>query len=375
MAAKKKAGIKVLSLKALAKKYPGSGIASEVMGDTQLWLPSTFLLLNERMGGGIPYGKMIEIFGMESSGKSLLAFNFAYSAQQLGGVVIWIDAEAAYTKEWAVLNGLDNSRVDLFQENKIEVISDFIMDKVIYWRSVLTNNEPILLITDSIASLECLENMNSSHQDAKAEMGNRAKQIDKMLRTRNPLLSDLGICSIFINQVRAKIGASKFEDPDTTPGGKATAFYASIRLGVYGGKQITGKIKGKEARVGRVSTIRFIKNKVAPPKASIKGAEVYFDPRFQEENIGFKKYFGLAELLVELGVLERKKGASWYTFKGKNFANGDKKLLQILEKDDDLRRKLIRRAGINTISATQKKIDSLSENLYPIPTNMAEYEE
>lgn len=366
--AKAKALGKVLDRKALAKKYTGSGMATEILGDSLLWLPSRFLLLNHIMGGGIPYGKIVEIHGLESSGKSLLSFDFAYCAQQLGGVVIWIDAEAAFTNDWAELNGLDPANVELYIETAVEKISDYIMDMTRYWRSILVNNEPILLVTDSIASLECESNIDSEQSDAKAEMGNRAKAIDKMLRIRNPLLSELGVCTIFINQLRSKIGASKFEDPFTTPGGKAVAFYSSIRLAVFGGKQIKGKIKGKEARVGRNSSIRVIKNKVAPPMPSIKGAEVYFNRKYTEHPVGFSKYFGLPELLVETGIVERKKGASWYTYKGKNIANGDKKFLELLINDETMRRKLIRKAGINTISSFQKKLDSIKTNLYPVST-------
>lgn len=363
--AKKSTGIKISTSAALDKKYKGSGIASKVLNRGGLRLPSRFLYLNYTIGGGLPYGKILEIFGEESSGKSLLAFDFAYCAQKLGGIVIWIDAEQAFTIEWAEANGLDLDKVDLYSETAIENISDFIKDKAIYWRSVLTNNEPILFVTDSIASLNCLSNVNADQMDAKAEMGNRAKKIDEMLRTRNGLLSDLGVCSIFINQVRAKIGATKYEDPYTTPGGKAVAFYASIRLGIYGGKQIKGKIEGYEDRVGRCSTIRVIKNKVGPPRPTIKAAEVYFNPLYKEP-VGYKKYFGLAELLVRLKAVDRKKGASRYYYKEKMIANGEEAFLKVLLTDDKLRSRLIRKSGINTISSTQKEIDEIKTNLYPV---------
>jgi len=361
----KSTGIKIPTAASMDKKYHGSGIASKILGRGGLRLPSRFLYLNYTLSGGIPYGKILEVFGEESSGKSLLAFDFAYCCQQLGGIVIWIDAEQAFTIEWAEANGIDLDKVDLYSETAIESISDFIRDKAIYWRSILTNNEPILIVTDSIASLSCIANINSSQLDAKAEMGNRAKKIDEMLRTRNELLSELGVVSIFINQVRAKIGATKYEDPYTTPGGKATAFYASIRLGIYGGKQIKGKIDGYEDRVGRCSTIRVIKNKVGPPRPTIKSAEVYFNPEYHKP-VGFDKYFGLAELLVRLKVVDRKKGASRIYYKEKMLANGEEAFLKFLIKNDDIRAKLIRRAGINTISKTQKEIDAITTNLYPL---------
>jgi len=372
--AKKSTSIKIPTAASLDKKYKGSGIASKVLNRGGLRLPCKFLYLNYVLSGGLPFGKIMEIFGEESSGKSLLAFDFAYCCQQLGGIVIWIDAEQAFEIEWAEANGIDLDRVDLYSETAIESISDFIRDKALYWRSKLVNNEPILIVTDSIASLNCLVNINSSQLDAKAEMGNRAKAIDGMLRTRNEFLSDLGVASIWINQVRSKIGASKYEDPFTTPGGKAVAFYASIRLGIFGGKQIKGKIDGYEDRVGRHSTIRTIKNKVGPPRPTIKGAEVYFNAEYSE-SIGYKKYFGLPELLVRLGVVERKKGSSRFYFKDKMLANGEDAFMKLLLKDDQLRSKLIRKSGINTISKTQKEIDKLTTNLYPVVAGKEQDEE
>ena len=146
MAKKAKGKLKVQSESALRKKYAGSGRATDIVvsADEMLWLPSRFLALNNQFGGGIPYGKILELFGEESSGKSLLAFDFAYCAQQLGGVVLWADAEYAFTRDWALQNGLDLDRVELFKEKAIEVISDWSVDMAIYYRSKLVNNEPIL---------------------------------------------------------------------------------------------------------------------------------------------------------------------------------------------------------------------------------------
>lgn len=365
--AKKGNKLKKLSEGALRKKYAGSGKASEIMvsGENMLWLPSRFLTFNDQLGGGVPFGKILELFGEESSGKSLLAYDFAYCCQALGGVVLWADSEFAFTHDWAIQNGLDLDQVELFQEKAIENISDWAMDMALFYRSQLTNNEPILLVVDSIAALDCIDNIDSHQLDAKAEMGNRAKAIDKMLRTRNGLFEKLGVAVVLINQLRSKIGASKFEDPDTTPGGKATKFYASQRVGVYGGKQIKAKIKGYEDRVGRVTSIRVKKNKVAPPKPTIKSAEVYFHPEHSEP-IGFSKYFGLPDILVRKGVLDRKKGSSRYYLADKMVANGEAALLKLLKSDEKMRRKLIRKSGINTISTTRKKLEGLTTNRFNV---------
>ncbi len=373
MAKKKQNKLKVSTESALRKKYAGSGLASQVVvhGEDTLWIPSRILALNHQWGGGAPYGKIIEIFGEESSGKSLTAFDFAYTTQALGGIVLWADAEFAFTQDWALKNGLDLEKVEIYKEKAIERISDWSVDMGIYYRNKLTKNEPILLVVDSLAALECLDKLNVSQTDAKAEMGNRAKAIDSWLRGRNGLYEDLGITVILINQLRSKIGASQFEDPDTTPGGKATRFYASIRVGIYGGKAINKKIKGKEERVGRVTSIRIKKNKVAPPRPTLKGVEVYFVDT-EVTDVGFNKYFGLPELLVDMGVLERKKGSSRYYMSGKMIANGEDALIKKINEDDELRKKLIRKSGINTISKTRSKLSKITENLYPITTEKSE---
>ena len=156
-----------------------------------------------------------------------------------------------------------------------------------------------------------------------------------------------------------------FGNPEVTTGGTALKFYASQRIGFYGGKQITQKIKGKERKVGRVTSIRVKKNKVAPPKPTIKAAEVYFTDSSQY-GIGFNKYFGLPSLLVKSGALDRKKGSSRFYMGDKMVANGEEALINKLFEDSDLRKKLIRKSGINTISKTQRQIDKLEGNLYPV---------
>jgi len=367
--AKKPASVKVKSQTALRKRYEGSGTASDIVvaADDMLWLPSRFLAFNDQLGGGIPFGKILELFGQEASGKSLLAYDFAYCCQALGGHVLWADSEHSFTRGWALQNGLDLDRVELYPEKAIEYISDWSMDMTMYYRSKLINNEPILLVVDSIAALDCLANRNTSDIEAKAEMGNRAKAMDKFIRGRNLLWEKLGISVIFINQLRSKIGASKFEDPDTTPGGKATKFYASQRIGVYGGKQLKGTVKGYEDRVGRVTTVRVIKNKVAPPKPTIKAAEVYFHPEYKEP-IGFSKYFNFADVLLRRGILTKKKGASRYYMGTNMVANGETALIKLIKTDAKLRKKLIRKSGVNTISRTRAKMDKLTTNIFEMKT-------
>lgn len=718
MAKKTKVGLKVPTKNEILKKY-GSimRLASDTV-ESNLWLPSTFFALNYTFGGGIPFGKILEVAGEESSGKSLIAYNFAYTCQQLGGHVIWVDAEQSWMNSWAEANGVDPEKVTVLTDTRIEYISDAVADLAIYLRSQLTRNEPILLVIDSIAAMDCADNIDSKMVEGKAEMGGRAKALYKYFRIRSELFYKLGVTQIYINQLRtalnvgfgkdntclhydtmipfvdgtsmkigeiiknkiskevwsyneekhifepkpiidwvvkpetkkwiqfktkgpetingfngftctythhcltnhgwkkaedidihdkliskqrrvingtlrdflwgtipfdcslyngrnnsttritfsngkqedyliwksdmigkafpmkrkankkskliSKIGYTELRDiynkigkerdplklwdlskplspitlaiwymddghrynnvtvgisisprrtdlnrlsnylskvcgldnklyehgikftnqssiklmemispyviesmqykllpgyegkyipftleyqetyipleveivsinkefdktnrrfkrsykrkkyditiPDnhnflagsteqgivvhnTTTGGAALKFYASIRAAFYSGRSITVKQKGKERKAGKLVTIRLIKNKVAPPRPTISKCPVYFNPKFHE--VGFDRCYALEDVLVENDIIEKSSGGV-YKFKGKTLARGEEKFQKLLEEDDELRRKLLRKAEINTIGTTRKKIVALTNNLYSV---------
>lgn len=302
---------------------------------------------------------------------TLVAYDFAYCTQQLGGHVIWVDAEQSWDNSWAEQNGIELDKVTIISSTEIETISDAIADLSILWRSKLTHNEPILLVVDSIAAMDCTENINIKMTDGKAEMGGRAKALYKMFRIRTELLSKLGITQIYINQLRVALNVGFGQDNTTSTGGKALGFYASIRSAFYAGKQVTKKVKGKERKVGKLVSIRPIKNKVAPLRNTISKAPIYFNPKYVEY-VGFDRYHGFADILVEEDVLEKTSGGI-YKYKGKTVVRGEEKFQSVVEEDDKLRRKLIKACGINTISVTQSKIDELVEkgiNLFPVDGNL-----
>lgn len=372
MAGRKK--IKIPTLREIQRKFPSQYIAGEVDESKRPWLPTRFLAFNKVTGGGCPFGKIIELFGEESSGKSLMAYDFAYCCQYLGGMVLWVDAEQSFTNDWATKNGLDLDKIVVFRSTSIEAISDWVANMALYWRSQLTHNEPILLVLDSVSALDTDINLNSEMLNASADMGNRAKAIYKYFRIRNEMLYSLGITQVYINQLRKNLKAGMFENPDTTPGGKALAFYASIRIGLYGGKQITKKVKGKERKIGRVTSIRTIKNKVATPGPTLKGSPLYNNAKYVD-SIGFDRLHFLDEILIEEEIIEKTKSGT-YSYKGKTLCRGAEKFTELLRDDNDLRRKLIRKAGINTLGATKKLLESLQENLYPVDgINSDEYED
>lgn len=368
--AKKKVGIKVPTANELAKRYGDMIITASDTKENGLWLPSTFFMLNYTFGGGIPFGKILEVAGEESSGKSLIAYNFAYATQQLGGHVIWVDAEQAWMNSWAQENGIDPAGVTVIKDTRIENIADALADLTIYWRSQLTHNEPILLVVDSIAAMDCADNIDSKMVDGKSEMGGRAKALYKFFRIRSELFYRLGITQIYINQLRTALNVGFGKDNTTTTGGAALKFYASIRAAFYAGKGITVKYRGKERKAGKLVTIRLIKNKVAPPRPTISKTPVYFNPKYHE--VGFDRYFGLEDVFVENEIIEKSSGGI-YKYKGKQLCRGEEKFQKLLEEDDTLRRRLLKAASINTISTTKKKLASLTENFYPIDGDV-EYE-
>lgn len=370
--------LKLLSEKDMRKKY--SGIASKasdivVEFDHTLRLPSRAIWLNHITGGGLAYGKVTEGFGYESTGKSLLALDFAYSAQALGGVVLWGDAEQCFDYTWAKENDLDLEKLEVYDSNEIETFSDWARDMIIYYRSKLINNEPILLVVDSIAALETFDEIDGDMKNSKASYGmSKSKKMNEFYRKRIKMFKKYGICVYMINQVRKKIGASLYEASDTTPGGEATKFYASMRLMLSGSSFIKGRTlkdgsfkedKMKGEKVGRFVYVDVMKNKTAATRKKVK-AEVYFLPD-KFGYVGFNRYSGLDSILIHLGKIKQK-GSRFY-YKGKEgdmICNGAENFIKLLHEDDTLKTKLIRRSGINTIGKTREHIEGLGKNLYPV---------
>jgi recombination protein RecA len=369
---KKKIGV-LLAEKDLRRRYPDSGLASNIClnEDRDLRLPCKVLSINYHLGGGIPYGKIIEIMGEESTGKSLLAMDFGTVAQSLGGVVLWDDAEASFDGTWAKKHGLTLEKIQLLPyENVIEIISDWIADMCIYWRSKLTKNEPILLVIDSIAVLEAKDAMDTAQVDTKAEMGRRSFKMGEMLRKRTKIFAKYGVCVLFINQIRKKIGASQFEDPDTTPMAQCMKYYASQRIGLYRGKRLKKGGAEKGPWVGNMVYLRTKKNKTSIPRDNVQ-AKVFF--RKDGENFGYNKYFGFGELCVDRGIILRKSGRFYY--RGEQVAHGEEALELKISEDAEFRKKLINKLKVNTPSALRQRLENEKVNLFPVKLKVSKNEE
>jgi recombination protein RecA len=374
----KKSGDKILSEAQIAKKFPGTKKGSEIYldADSSLWLPSRILALNDMLGGGVPYGKILDGHGEESAGKTALALDFAYCCQACGGKVLWADPEASWDPAWARANGVDPDAVTVLRdENTIERISDWIKYMILFWRSKLTKNEPILVVTDSLTATDTIEAFEIDASDSKSDMGKRAKKIGDLMRMRSPYISRYGVVFYAINQLRKKIGASMFEDPDTVPGGEAMKFYAAIRIGLYRGKRL---VDDDDDPYGGVTYIRTKKNKVAPTKRNIK-AEVY--NREHLGMVGFNKYKGFLNVLLNKGIVEMRAGRVYYKGQmicsakkeGKNI--DDTAFIKLLIKKEKLRKNLIRKSGVNTISKLKERLSTITKNMYPVKLKDHEDEE
>ena len=353
----------------LRAKYPTGLAVDSVPTDKTLWLPSRILPLNYALGGGIPYGRIVEVFGWESSGKSLLAYDFAYCAQQLGGMVLWADAEGSYMNSWADRQGVDASRVEVLNSSTVEIIGDWSKDMILHYREQLVNNEPILLVIDSLAASDVLANEDAELSGGKAEMGNRAKAWDKFFRLRRSLFDRLGVIVLVVNQVRNKLGAGMFESNETTPGGKATAFYASQRISIIKRKQIRGSLKKdgfveeqKGKKVGNNVSFSIVKNKVAPPSDTVK-TQVYFQD-IATGYTGYNRYMGLADLALDQEVI--KKTGNTYSIGKHKIGIGIGQVEEAIVSNKKMRSAIIKRLGINTITRTAEKLEATTENLFPL---------
>ena len=290
-------------------------------------IPTGSIALDVALGiGGLPRGRVIEIYGPESSGKTSLALHAVANAQRGGGIAAFIDAEHALDPEYAKKLGVDTDALLVSQPDTGEQALE-IADMLI--RSGALD----VIVIDSVAALvpraEIEGEMGDSH------VGLQARLMSQALRKITGALSNSGTTAIFINQLREKIGVM-FGSPETTTGGKALKFYASVRLDI---RRIETLKDGTEA-VGNRTRVKVVKNKVSPP---FKQAE--FDILY---GIGISREGGLIDMGVEQGFV-RKSGA-WYTYDGDQLGQGKENARAFLRDNpdlaDELERKIKQKLGV-----------------------------
>lgn len=262
--------------------------------------------------GGVPRGRVVEIFGPESSGKTTLTLHIAASAQKTGGTVAFIDAEHALDIEYAKKLGVNADELLLSQPDTGEQALE-ITDMLI--RSGAVD----LIIIDSVAALvpraEIEGEMGDSH------MGLQARLMSQALRKLTGTIAKSHTCLIFINQIRHKIGVF-YGSPETTTGGNALKFYASMRLDI----RRTGQIKQGDQIVGNRTRVRVVKNKMAPP---FKDAE--FDIIFNE---GISRESDIIELAVDNGIID--KSGAWFSYGDERIGQGRENVRKYLKENPEL---------------------------------------
>lgn len=270
--------------------------------------------LNYVLGGGMPIGRIIELFGKESGGKSLISMSIARDYQAQGHFVVYVDLEYSFDYAWARKIGLDTGE-DLFRliqpdtgEDAFEIV-----------QAVAKTGEVGLIIIDSVSAMTTRQEVEGNMGDA--HMGGVARLMGQGLRKTTSVLAKNECTAIFINQIREKIGVM-FGNPETTSGGNALKFFASIRCDVRRIEDIT---EGKDNIIGMKARFKNIKNKTAPPKRRAE-IEIYFDR-------GLDPYREYIDFGVTFGLLE--KAGSWYTMPdGERFQGKDSCVKHLRENQD-----------------------------------------
>jgi recombination protein RecA len=263
--------------------------------------------------GGVPRGRVVEIYGPESSGKTTLALHIAAEAQAKGGMVAFVDAEHALDVLYARKLGVDVDNLLVSQPDTGEQALDI--------TEILVRSGAIdVLIIDSVAALVPRAEIEGEMGDH--HVGLQARLMSQALRKLTGTISKSRTCVIFINQIRMKIGVM-FGNPETTSGGNALKFYASLRLDI----RRIGALKDGDQIVGNRTRVKVVKNKVAPP---FKNAE--FDIVYGE---GISKEGDILDLGVSLDIVE--KSGAWYSFNGDRIGQGRQNVKRFLAENVDIR--------------------------------------
>ncbi len=327
-----------LTIEKLEKEY-GKGVVMR-MSDTRIEplevIPTGSLGLDIALGvGGLPKGRVVEIYGPESSGKTTLSMHAIAECQRQGGMAAFIDAEHAFDKTYAEKLGIDTSNLLIAQpdngEQALEIADNLIRSGAID-----------IIVIDSVAALVPKAEIEGDMGDSK--MGLQARLMSQALRKLTGSISKTNCVCIFINQLRDKIGVM-FGSPETTTGGNALKFYASVRLDI----RRIGQIKDGDAIVGNRTKVKVAKNKVAPPFRVVE-----FDINYGE---GISKVGEIVDLGVDFEII--KKSGSWFSYNETKIGQGRDAVKQMLLDNPEMSLEIenkIRAAAQATIK-TKQEID------------------
>lgn len=280
-------------------------------------IPTGSISLDLALGvGGVPRGRVIEIFGGESTGKTTLALHILSEAQKLGGVGAFIDAEHALDPDYAKRIGVEMEDLLISQPDSGEQALQIV-------ETLLRSGEVDVIVVDSVAALAPQAEIAGEMGDF--QIGLQARMMSQALRKLSGLISKTKTVLIFLNQTRMKIG-QMFGNPETTPGGMALKFYASVRIEL---KRIAQIKKGDEIIGSRIQA-RIVKNKVAPP-FKIAEFDIYY-------NEGISKYVDILNCGVKYGVV--KKVGSWFEFENKKIGQGIEGAKKFLKENPEILEKI-----------------------------------
>lgn len=297
------------TIERLEKAY-GKGVVMR-MNDDRIdgveALPTGSLGLDIALGiGGLPKGRVVEIYGPESSGKTTLSMHAIAEAQRQGGIAAFIDAEHAFDKAYAEKLGIDTSNLLISQpddgEQALEIADNLIRSGAID-----------IIVIDSVAALVPRAEIEGDMGDSK--MGLHARLMSQALRKLTGTINKTNCCCIFINQLREKIGVM-FGNPETTTGGNALKFYASVRLDI----RRIGQLKDGTEIVGNRTKVKIVKNKVAPPFRVVE-----FDIMY---GLGVSKVGEIVDLGVDYEII--KKSGSWFSYNDTKIGQGRDAVKQLL---------------------------------------------
>ena len=280
-------------------------------------IPTGSIALNAALGvGGYPKGRIVEIYGPESSGKTTIAIHAIAEAQKKGGIAAFIDAEHAFDRFYAEKLGVDVENLWISQpdngEQALEIAEQLIRSSAVD-----------IIVIDSVAALTPKAEIEGDMGDSK--MGLQARLMSQALRKLTAAINKTNTTCIFINQLRDKIGVM-FGNPETTTGGNALKFYASVRLDIRGSQAI----KNGDEVLGKQTKVKVVKNKVAPP---FRRAE--FDIMFGE---GISRAGEIIDLGAELGIV--KKSGSWFSYNDTKIAQGRDAAKQVIADNPELAEEL-----------------------------------
>ena len=302
------------ALKLIEKEY-GKGSVMKLGAEPEKIevISSGSISLDKALGvGGYPKGRIIEIYGPESSGKTTFALHAIANAQKNGGFAAFIDAEHALDPTYAHALGVDIENLVLSQPDNGEQALEIA-------EALIKSGSIDVLVVDSVAALVPEAELNGDMGDS--HVGLHARLMSQAMRKLSGIISKTKCVAIFINQIREKVGVM-FGNPETTTGGRALKFYSSVRLEIRRGEQI----KDGTSAIGNRTTIKVVKNKVAPPFRTCEVEIIYGQ--------GISHLGEIVDLATEMGLIE--KSGSWFSYNGDKIGQGREKVKDYLKNHEDI---------------------------------------